>query len=352
MDHYFLRMLEEHERIRSLIEPPSVELLRRLEREHAFVREFAEPTELEQLREIQDQAQFINQAQDQLKALEPLQQEIQNAFRGYKSVWDQINDALQESPLRSIDAFERANRILDRVGNVGWPSNEILDSSRAIKALMSASLSDQVALAMQPDLLAAGAIVASAVPTLNALRESSLLVDAIAIAQEEASNDVFDAEEFVSRVVAGVNDRLKTAESPLELASIIQVALFLMTLISMVIAGMSYMEAQESNELAVEEAQDEEQRTEMIVEGLKKIEEAVRGISTESSELFIIVSPVSLRETTDNDADVVLDLNSGDIVETLERNGRWAKVAYYDRIQGQTAAGWVEVDVLREISTH
>ena len=74
-------------------------------------------------------------------------------------------------------------------------------------------MSDQLSLAMQPDLLAAGAIAASATSALESLRRASLLVDSIAIANEEMSNDVFDAEEFISRIIAGVNDHIKTADS-------------------------------------------------------------------------------------------------------------------------------------------
>ena len=165
------------------------------------------------------------------------------------------------------------------------------------------------------------------------------------------SNDVFDAEEFISRIIAGVNDHLESAESPLERNALLQLAFFLMAFVSMVLAGMSYMESREANELARESAGDEKQHTESIVEGLKNIEDAVRDLSGESSDLFIVVTPIPLLRTADKDAEAVLDINPGDIVQVLERSGDWARVAYYDRIQGQTVAGWVTVDVLREIAS-
>ena len=148
-------------------------------------------------------------------------------------------------------------------------------------------------------------------------------------------------------------------------------AYFLMTFFTMVLTGMDYMEtlegnelaregnelareanelAREANEVARESAKDEEQHTESIVQGLKNIEGAVRDLAGESSGMFIAVSPSPLLRTADKDAEAVLDINPGDIVEVIERNSNWARVASYDRIQGQTVTGWVEVEALREIA--
>ena len=122
MDERFRRIFEEHERIRRLIKPSTVEMIRQLDSDREMLRTIANPPALEQLRKIQENAKIIDQTQEYLKTFERLQNNIDSAFQGYRSVWDQINNTIRVAPLSGIDALERANSILDRNRDVSWPS--------------------------------------------------------------------------------------------------------------------------------------------------------------------------------------------------------------------------------------
>lgn len=344
------RFLEEQERIRRLFEPSEVEILRKLDRSLEMLR-IAEPPALEQLRRIQENKPFLDQARQVMEACRPLQNQINQAFRGYRSHLDQFQEAIRPAALPRMEVWEAANRMLEGIRDVSWPTEEIFNSSRVMQAIMGASLLDQLSQSMRPDLLATGAIIASGPIALNSLRRSSLLVDAIAIADEEMSREVFNSDEFVARISEGITSRLASVKSPLERISLLQLAHYILAFIIPLLAmWMTYSASQESIELARESAEENKQHTESMVEVMKKIEDAVKDLSDQGGSMFIAVSPVALLKTADTDAEAILDIHPGDIVEILERSGDWARVAYYDRIQGQTVTGWVTVEVLRELS--
>jgi hypothetical protein len=351
MDQDLRRLLQNQERIRRSIQPQAIEILKQIDPNREILRRIAEPSMLERLRWIQKNEQSIKLALQSLEIHKSLQSEIDRALESLRSHWDEIHDATQAVSLSSMEIWETANRTLGRIPNVDPISEYMLRSSRVMQAIMGTDISDQLSQAMQPDLLAAGAIAASPTAAFESLRRASLLVDTIAIADEEMSKDVFDAEEFISRIIKGVVDRLATAKPTLERYSLLQVADYVLTrIVPLILMWVAISVAQEGAELAKESAEEAKEQNELLVEEVNRLEDAVKDLTVNGSGLFMAVRPAPLLRTNDQDAEVVLDINPGDAVELLEQEGAWARVAYYDRIQGQTVTGWVEVDVLREIA--